>query len=123
MKKIIRFNLFLTFLAVFFVISATSSPIPDKTKTKKKKETPAKTMLLRDTSNCANYYEAKVSIKQGAHTNSCPSDCTDSHLQTIILEKTLKTCPKGKLFNPQKLACDFPENIVTCYHSPKCTNE
>lgn len=123
MKGIIRLNLIITVIIALFAISATLSPKPDKKKTKEKKETPMESVILRDTSNCANYYDAKAIVKIVPHTDSCPPNCQEVHIQSIIVEKTLKTCPKGKLYNPRKLACDFPENVVTCHHTPKCTNE
>lgn len=122
MKKIIHSTLLLPLIVASAMISATLSPNQDKTKTKKKKETPTTIILLRDTTNCANYYEAKAVIKPSKHKATCPDDCMEFHTETVILEKTLKQCPKGKLYNPRKLACDFPENVVTCTHTPKCTN-
>lgn len=123
MKRIIRFNLLLTILIAFFALSATPSVVTDKNKSRKPKKSTPTIALVRDTSNCANYYETEITFKQGKHNVSCPAGCQDPHLQTIEGKKTLKTCPKGKLYNPRKLACDFPENVVTCIHTPKCTNE
>lgn len=121
MKKIIHSSLLLPFIVAAVMISATLSPNQDKTK--KKKETPTTIILLRDTSNCANYYEAKAVIKPGKHKATCPDDCMEFHTETVILEKTLKRCPAGQLYNPRKLACDSIKNIETCIHIPRCTND
>lgn len=125
MKKVIYFSLFLLVAAGMVAILTGSSPDDDKKKTKKKKEVPQKTMkaLLRDTTNCANYYEAVVAYEILPHSNTCPPGCTEIHAKQEVLEKTLKTCPKGKIFNARTLACDFPENVKTCPHTPKCTND
>lgn len=125
MKRAIYFGLFLLVAAGMVAISTGFVPSDDKKKNKKKKEVPQKTMkvLLRDTTNCANYYEAIAIIEPVPHNNTCPPDCREFHTKQTILEKTLKTCPKGKIFNARTLTCDFPENVKTCPHTPKCTND
>lgn len=124
MKKIIYSFLVPGIIASFLVLSAASPFLPDKhkkNKSKPSKEKPQQLMLLRDSTNCANYYEASCSIQQLPHNSYCPDNCTLPHTKIIVGNKTLKTCPKGKLYNAQKLACDFPENVA-CPHTPKCTN-
>lgn len=123
MKKMIRFGLLLSIVAGSISIAATESSFPDKKKQKKSKTQKTQIVLLRDTTNCANYYEAKAIVKLTGHNPLCPKDCAEYHFETIILEKTLKTCPEGMLYNPRTLACDSAKNVVTCIHTPKCTNK